>query len=110
MLGVVVSRWNGNRIRHVPTYGPGSGGPGLFHRKENQNMTFIFTPKLNGKPMGDIQVPFNGTAQEAHTRATNLAGGLVDLLGKGKRFTVRIDRTDRAAKGYEVGPDGHTVD
>lgn len=58
--------------------------------------------------MNGIQLTFAGTMKEAHTRAHNLAAGLTALLG-GQKFSVRIDRTDRAASGYEIGPDGHTV-
>ena len=71
-------------------------------------MTFELTPKLAGKSLG-LKLTFNGTRREAYQRATNLASGLVELLGK-QKFGVRVDRTDAEAKGYEVAPDGHTIE
>lgn len=90
----------------------GDGCPGVPPPPERQligTVNWIFTPKLAGKPLNGLTIPFNGTRQEAFTRARNLAAGLVGLL-RDTRFSVRVDRTDRAAKGYEVGPDGHTIE
>lgn len=60
-----------------------------------------------GKPL-EVKASFNGTRAEAYTRACHLATGLADLL-KDRKFTVRVDRTDAPATGYEIGPDGHTI-
>jgi hypothetical protein len=71
-------------------------------------VNFEFQVKYKGKPL-EVKLAFNGTRQEAYTRARHLATGLTALL-KDRMFTVRVDRTDAPATGYEIGPDGHTID
>lgn len=72
-------------------------------------MTFVFTLKLAGKPLHkDLKIEFTGTREEAWLRARLVVAGLVKFLGK-RKFTIRVDRTDAPAKGYEIGPDGHTI-
>jgi hypothetical protein len=71
-------------------------------------VNFVFQLKNDGQPMAGLTASFSGTRQEAYDRACRLAAGLADLLGD-RKFSVRIDRSDSAATGYEIGPDGHTI-
>ena len=59
--------------------------------------------------MTGLTASFAGTRQEAYNEARGLVMAVARLFQGGK-FTVRVDRTDRGAEGYEIGPDGHTID
>jgi hypothetical protein len=72
-------------------------------------MNFVFQLKNAGQPMPGLTASFAGTRQEAYEEARDLVMALASLF-RGGKFTVRVDRTDRAAEGYEIGPDGHTID
>ncbi len=83
----------------------------IFNRPRKVPMTFVLTPKHNGKPM-NYSEDLTGSQREAYERAIEIALALHKLL-KRATFTVRVERTDRPdRKGhcYEVTHDGHTVD
>jgi hypothetical protein len=93
----------------MPASGAGPRSPAPLPPRPTKGLVnFEFQPKYAGEPL-KVKICFNGTRQEAYTRARTLASGLVALLGD-RRFTVRVDRTDTPAVGYEVGADGHTID
>jgi hypothetical protein len=98
----------GGSKQAVPASGAGGSGPAPLPRPTKGPVNFAFQVKYGGKPL-EVKISFNGTRQEAYVRACHLATGLAALL-RDRKFTVRVDRTDAAASGYEIGPDGHTID
>ena len=85
------------------------GVPASVRLKHKISMNFKMTPKRSGKPLQpDFQIPFNGTREEAWRRAMALAQGL-ETIFRGESFSIRIDRTDKPAQGYEVDSIGKTV-
>jgi hypothetical protein len=89
------------------------GGPGVLPLPAGKltisAVNFVLQLKNDGQKMAGLSASFAGTRQEAYIEAHRLVKDLARLF-RGGKFTVRVDRTDAPAEGYEIGPDGHTID
>ena len=71
-------------------------------------MTFRLTIKIDGRPVKELTVIYNGQQRDAYHRTRTLTAHLARLFPD-RKITGKMKRTDKRGPDIEIGPDGHTI-